>query len=117
MLRSGGHLAISAFVSTPAFYTLQKLLSDSGKPLSQSVYGRVDTFFTARDYKALASETNFAVICHDDITRNTLPSYPVVCQAFDHIGKASASRATSVVGLISRLGLLRYQILGFVAQG
>lgn len=117
VLRPGGHLAISDFVSTPVFYTLQKLLSNSGKPLSQSVYGRVDTFFTAKDYKALAQETNFAVTCHDDITHNTLPSYPVVCQAFDQIGKSAASRATSAVGLISRLGLLRYQILGFVAQG
>jgi hypothetical protein len=79
-------------------------------------YGRVDTYFTLADYQSLAQATGFHLTYQEDITRNTLPTYPVVSQLFERAGNPEVSRATATVGLISKLGLLRYQIFSFVVQ-
>lgn len=116
VLRPGGRLSISDFVSIPVFSALQKLLPNSEESVLTQAYGRADTYFTPSDYKTLARETGFQLTSKEDITHNTLPTYPVVCQVFEEVGKPDTSRATALVGLISRLGLLRYQILSFVVE-
>ncbi len=79
-------------------------------------YGRVDSYFTLPDYQALAQETDFYLTSQEDITHNTLPTYPIVRQVFDRVGNPEAVRATDAVRLISQLGLLRYQILSFAVK-
>ena len=116
VLRPGGHLGICDFVSVPAFRALQKLLPKSGESLLTGAYGRVDTYFTLAYYQSLAQATGFHLTYQEDITRNTLPTYPVVSQLFERAGNPEVSRATATVGLISKLGLLRYQIFSFVVQ-
>ena len=51
-------------------------------------YGQVENSFSLFDYRNLASETGFRLDSHEDITRNTLPTYPVVRHLFDETGNS-----------------------------
>jgi ubiquinone/menaquinone biosynthesis C-methylase UbiE len=116
VLRPGGRLGLCDFVSTPFFQALQNVTAQLGVKLANPVYGRVDSSFTLSDYKILACETGFSLRLQEDITRNTLPTYPVVCHVFEQMNYSKAVKATATAGLLSRLGLLRYQILSFAIQ-
>ena len=117
VLRPGGRLALSDFASIPPFKTLQQLANRLSSTLVSGTYGRADTAFTVADYRALAKKTGFTAITIEDITRHTLPTYPVVKQLFDTAGETRAVRETAVVETLSQLGLLRYLIVSFVVPG
>ena len=76
-------------------------------------YGRVDSDFTLLDYQTLAKETGFHLTYQEDITRNTLPTYPIVRQVFDRAGNPEAVRTNAVAELFSQVGLLRYLVVRF----
>ncbi len=116
VLRPGGRLGICDFVPVTVFRSLQKVLAQFGALMVAGTYGRVDSYFTLSDYQTLAQETNFYLTSQEDITRNTLPTYPIVRQVFDRVGNSEAVRATAAVELLSKLGLLRYQILNFAVK-
>ncbi|MBW4522656.1 MAG: methyltransferase domain-containing protein [Scytolyngbya sp. HA4215-MV1] len=118
VLRPDGRLGICDFVSVPIFRMLQQAFAqfESFTALVDGTYGRVDSCFTLSDYKTLAQKTGFSLTFQEDITRNTLPTYPIVRQVFDRVGNSQAVQATAAVERISQLGLLRYQILSFAIQ-
>jgi len=116
VLRPGERLGICDFVPVTVFRSLQKVLAQFGALMVAGTYGRVDSYFTLPDYQTLAQETDFYLTDQEDITRNTLPTYPVVRQVFDRVGNSEAVRATAAVELLSKLGLLRYQILNFAVK-
>ncbi|MBT9316464.1 class I SAM-dependent methyltransferase [Leptothoe spongobia] len=113
VLRPGGRLGICDFVSTPFFKALQQFLAMVTNPMISGTFGRADSCFTVSDYRALAQKTGFRVTSQEDITRKTLPTYPVVCHVFDQAGSPKAVRDVVAVEKISQLGLLRYFILSF----
>ena len=116
VLRPGGRLAISDFISVAVFRSLRQLLTKFGMNAVAGTYGRVDSDFTLADYRTLAQETGFQPIYQEDITRNTLPTYPVVRRVFEHTDNPEAVQATAFAEWVTRLGLLRYQILGFALE-
>ncbi len=116
VLRPGGQLGLCDFVSVPILKVLQKLFPNASEVLLSGAYGRVDSAVSLADYQSLAQKTGFRLISQTDITRNTLPTYPVVRQIFTQIGDPRAARTTAAVGWISQLGLLRYQVFSFSVQ-
>lgn len=113
VLRPGGRFAICDFVSVPLFKPVRAVIANIATSVVEDTYGRVDSHFTLGDYQKLASESGFTLTQTEDITANTLPTYPVVRRLFEQIGKSDSASATASVELISRLGLLRYLILNF----
>lgn len=116
VLRPGGHLGICDFVSTPIFKALQQFLAIFTNPMISGTFGRADSCVTLSDYRALAQKTGFQLASHEDITRQTLPTYPVVCRVFNHAGFSKAAQDVAAVEKISRVGLLHYLILSFKAD-
>lgn len=116
VLRPGGRLGISDFVPQPIFKPVRTILSKLGNSAVGGTYGRVDTQFTLDDYQTLARESGFTLALHEDITYNTLPTYPVVRSLFNGMGQSHAANVTAAIGLISRVGLLRYLVLSFEAS-
>ena len=116
VLKPGGRFGISDFVATPVFKLFQQLLNKITDPLMSGTYGRVDSNFTLSDYRNLAQKTGLRLTTSEDITHETLPTYPVVKQIFEQADAAKAARDTDAVGKISQLGLLRYMILSFELQ-
>jgi ubiquinone/menaquinone biosynthesis C-methylase UbiE len=110
-------LTASNFLSVSVLQPIQKLLYQLGASVITGTYGQVDTYFNLASYRTLAQETGFHLTSQEDITRNTLPTYPAVSKVFERTGNHKAARATAALGKISQLGLLRYQILSFAVNG
>jgi ubiquinone/menaquinone biosynthesis C-methylase UbiE len=113
ILRPGGRLAICDFVPLRGIFSLMSILSNLIKVSVARTYGSVDSHFTLADYRNLAKKTGFRRILEEDITVNTLPTYPVVCRLFSERGAAEAAQVTAGMEWLTRLGLVRYRILAF----
>ena len=115
VLRPGGRLALSDFVLIPGVLPWLRLIGFWVEGEVARTYGRVNTRFSVSDYRQLAQQTGFALVKEEDITRQTLPTYPAVRQLFRQAGDPEADRVTAGIEWLSRLGLLRYAILAFTA--
>lgn len=119
VLRPGGRLALSDFVPTPALQALLNLLGrglSGGAAAMAATYGPIDCSCGRRQYAELARRHGFEPVSDHDITRGTLPTYPVVEDLFAGIGAREAVAATSAIAWLSRSGLLRYRVMGFRLQ-
>lgn len=117
VLKPGGQLAISDFSQSEPFIPLFNFLRNSLGKLSkfdvEFTYGEVDSNISLNDYRKLAKKTQILSDIEDDITVNTLPTYPVVRRLL-HEGKLREGESfTLVTEWLSRLGMLRYLILSF----
>jgi ubiquinone/menaquinone biosynthesis C-methylase UbiE len=63
-------------------------------------------------YRRLARTSGLRLHAAEDVTRNTLPSYPVLEKYFETVSR-DAVRQGRVLARASRRGLLRYMILAF----
>jgi ubiquinone/menaquinone biosynthesis C-methylase UbiE len=113
VLKPGGQLAISDFVQAEPFMPVLKFI---GKFISYDVgstYGKVDNNITLNEYRKLAKSTQLLSKIEDDITVNTLPTYPLVRRML-HQGKLKQyENVTLGAEWLSRLGIVRYVILSF----
>ena len=113
VLAPGGRLAICDFVPLPAVVPFLKLAGKFTKGSLARTYGRVDSKFSLPKYRSLATTTQFAIGHSEDITLNTLPTYPIVRRLMRQTGEMATERLTAAAELINRLGLSRYLILSF----
>jgi hypothetical protein len=70
---------------------------------------------TAWGYRLLARLTGFRLLLDEDITTNTLPTYPALLRLFRNLGLRDAERATELVAYSARKGWVRYRVLVFEA--
>ncbi|MBD2248374.1 class I SAM-dependent methyltransferase [Nostoc sp. FACHB-888] len=114
VLRPGGRLTICDFIPIEAFYRTWKLIEKAIKTLIVRTYGsRSVNFCPIFEYKNLAEATGFELVKTENITRNTLPTYPVVNSLMRREGDEETYRATRGLERLSRRGLLQYMILSF----
>jgi ubiquinone/menaquinone biosynthesis C-methylase UbiE len=116
VLKPGGKLAICDFVPLKFIRPLMKIAANVLGPSVSSTYGQVDSSFTLDTYRQLAQTTNFTSILEEDITVNTLPTYPVLKRLQREIGYEQSANSTAIAEWISRLGILRYLILSYRKQ-
>jgi cyclopropane fatty-acyl-phospholipid synthase-like methyltransferase len=118
VLRPGGSLVISDFVSQPAFVPISFLARM--RPLHKlNVFGPCDVSCTPADYRRLAAQTGLKITVLRDITPHTLPTYAFLKHLI--AGPTQQNRALSnlnrvLIGLLDfygRSGLLRYSLLRF----
>ena len=113
VLKPEGKLAICDFVPLQFVYPFMKI---GGKLLSPSIgntYGSVDSSFTLNAYRKLAQSTGFTPILEEDITPNTLPTYPLLKRLQSESGNQQSANSTAVAEWLSRLGIVRYVILSY----
>ncbi len=110
VLKPGGRLALSDFV--PA--SLANSRTWIGRSIQRQIgksYGDVGADWAGGNYEAMAAAAGLRLVVERDITAKTLPTYPVV------VDLLRASRAmvgpTRLLQWVSRLGLVRYRIVGF----
>ncbi len=113
VLKPGGKLALSDFISTPLLRPAARLIK--AWPASIGFYGECDVQFTFQQYRDLASETGFSICLERDITRNTLPTYDFIhdLQRQIQFRSLSAIVQTLFIECASRAGVIKYGILGF----
>lgn len=117
ILAPGGTLVISDFV--PIRYVgvvldfLERTTSLVGK-----MYGELHLNVSISRYRALANVCGLELSSADDVTSHTLPTYKFLK---DNLARAENRkafiRATRLIELASRIGLVRYRILTFKKQG
>jgi SAM-dependent methyltransferase len=112
VLRPGGRLTLCDFVPSPTLLLLQRVRGGIDREM-RATYGPVDCGCGLAEYRRLGERQGLRLACDADITRSTLPTYPVVAGLFAAAGWPEAEAATRRIGLVSRLGLLRYRILSF----
>lgn len=115
VLRPGGKLAICDFVPISIFQPIRLLLTRLANSSVSSTFGRVNSEYTLADYTQLAKDTGFTLTLKEDITTNTLPTYPVVRRLYSKIGKTNSAKVVTQTEQLSRFGLVRYLILSFTA--
>ncbi len=117
VLKPGGRLALSDFISTPLLRPAAWLIK--AWPASGGFYGECDVQFTFQNYRELAAETGFSVSLERDITRNTLPTYDFIHGLSRQIPFRSLSAVvqTLFIEYASRAGFIKYGVLGFEKPG
>lgn len=116
VLRPGGRLTLCDFVPSRPLRLLQRLdPSRDGRAGGslRATYGAIDCRCSLGGYRRLGRRHGMALRLNRDITRATLPTYPVVEGLFAAAGWPEAVAATALIGRLSRWGLLRYRILSF----
>ncbi|MGB3240160.1 MAG: methyltransferase domain-containing protein [Geitlerinemataceae cyanobacterium] len=115
VLKPGGKMALSDFVPRQATLLIMNGLPQFLQTEIAKTYGSVNCRFPLADYRNLARATGLTTTVEDDITPNTLPTYPVVRRVFRSMGNAQSDRATASIEWVSRLGWIRYWIFGYSA--
>jgi len=112
VLRPGGRLVLSDFVPMAPLAWLLRLQGQGGA-VHNATYGRVNCSWDRRRYARQASRLGLTLTSDADITRATLPTYPVVRQLFAGLGAEQAVRDTARIEQLSRRGWLRYRVFSF----
>lgn len=117
VLRRGGRLALSDFVPWgPAVPCLAPFYLRHRSQLLRfygSNNGDWPCFLSL--YRGLALLSGFRMSFEEDITRYTLPTYPVLLRLVGELGLGEAYRAIELVQTMSERGWLRYRNLVFEA--
>jgi hypothetical protein len=88
-------------------------------PLVNQTYGNVKTdkptitFIPLSQYQKLANKVGFQLVDYQDITSNTLPTYPLVNKVMNPNKEIKIDMSTQGLEFVSRNNLIRYVILRF----
>ncbi|WP_017717588.1 class I SAM-dependent methyltransferase [Kamptonema formosum] len=113
VLRKGGRLALCDFVPVRAFLPLMKFGSQFATASVIRTYGDVIGYCTLADYRNLGKGAGFLPLWEEDITGNTLPTYPLIRRLYREAGEIEMDKVTAGQEWLSRFGLSRYMILSF----
>ena len=114
VLQLEGILALCDFVPLSITHIWNRLTHNFFQSSVNRTYGHFDSSFTLDKYRNLAKTTGFITLQEQDITINTLPTYPVVRGLLGDT--TEIARITAAKEWVSRLGLSRYMILSFKAH-
>jgi ubiquinone/menaquinone biosynthesis C-methylase UbiE len=114
VLKPGGKLAICDFVPIRGLSPFLKIGGTLIAPFIGNTYGKVDSTYTLGDYRKLAQKVGFKSMIEEDITVNTLPTYPVVSRIQKETGNPKSASSTDVAELVSKIGIIRYLILSYI---
>lgn len=118
VLRPGGKLALSDFVPLAAAQPIFRFFDTFASGSVQRTYGDINFRYSLDDYQKLAKTVGLVMAPAEDITLNTLPTYPVVRRLVNYMSTSGAEMNSVTGGMewISRLQLVRYLILSFATD-
>ena len=116
-LKPGGRLTLSDFVPRPLSPDELRQLEIVSRAAAQHTFGRVGLDFPVARYRELAQQHRLALRTTDNITRQTMPTYPFlradVRARRDVVGARHHLKAISRLESACQRGLLEYAILSF----
>ncbi|MCT7957906.1 class I SAM-dependent methyltransferase [Laspinema palackyanum] len=115
VLKPGGYLAICDFVPLKFSLPITNFLGQFLTSSIDKTYGTVQSDFSLSTYRNLAKKTGFVTRIEEDITRNTLPTYPLVRKLLRENGSVETEKITAGAEFLGKIGITRYLILSFEA--
>lgn len=117
VLRPGGVLSLCDFLPSKVAVPILRAQNLIFGGYVRNVVGPTDVSIPLDRYLALAREAGLTPAIEEDITRNTLPTYPILQKIALEMGVhgLTAKWGVGAMSLVSRLALLRYLILSFKA--
>lgn len=117
VLIPGGYLALSDIL--PATFTLPLTALSLTRPVARGFYGLCNFQCTLAYYRRIAKTAGFEIRLEENITTNTLPTYPFLRKIRKDLGirTISGAGATLAAELGSRMRILRYMVLSFKKEG
>ncbi|MEB3232398.1 MAG: methyltransferase domain-containing protein [Leptolyngbyaceae bacterium] len=119
VLTPGGRLVLCDFLIPNGLGAIWKAFEGVTNFLVTRSYGKLTAennppinFWTFAQYAQLAETKGLSSLKIEDITPNTLPTYPVVNRLMKAVDPSSTG-ATSGLAFLSRLGAIRYVILSY----
>ena len=117
VLHPGGRLVICDFLPIEAIGNVWNWYEKLLKPLVGQTYGKYSiNFCTLSEYKKIADSTLFKIKLVEDITKNTLPTYPVVNPIMCREGNTETYWSTKGLQFISQINILKYMILSLKSK-
>jgi ubiquinone/menaquinone biosynthesis C-methylase UbiE len=111
VLRDKGTLALSDFVvDAEKIDAMAEWTEANG---TNSFYGVKSAALCTGTYARVARSTGFTVLRDEDITPNTMPTYPGLKGMFTEVNMAEGVSATAYLEELSRRGFFQYRILSF----
>lgn len=122
ILKPGGRLVVVDFVPTGVLKPWIVFTDLLFGKVNEKFYGPMNLQCTRSDYRKMASRCGFQVEREDDVTGNTLPSYPFTRRLMSGFKRSRIETMTNNsinrnMEWLSRLGLLGYLILTFLKEG
>jgi len=118
VLEPGGHLALSDFLLNSATFLLFTAWMNSGNaPESQFFGGSNLPPITPRAYSRLARKTGFCGLVDEDVTENTMPTYPALRRLYQAAAWRDGEQAVDYLEELARRRFLEYHILAFSSSG
>lgn len=113
VLKPGGILSLSDFV--PVGWLRPFSASRLARRLMAAQFGACQMSHTLGDYRSLARETGFVTLWEEDITRNTVPTYPFIRKLFRDLPGQGGGRQLGnfAAEWMTRFHWMRYMILAF----
>ena len=117
VLKPSGRLALSDFVPPEDKVDLLKSFNTSTDEATRRTYGDINVLCSLESYERLAQQVELSLEAEEDISPNTLPTYPFLRKHLqtweDPADAAFFDKATAQLETACRWGLLRYTILSF----
>jgi SAM-dependent methyltransferase len=116
VLRGAGTLAVSDFVVDAEKVDDMAEWTEANASLASNFYGVTSAALCTGTYARIARGTGFAVLADDDITANTMPTYPRLKAILGEAGMGEGVKATRFLEELSRMGFFQYRVMSFEAK-
>jgi SAM-dependent methyltransferase len=115
VLRDAGTLAVSDFVVDGARLDQLEAWAKTSGSTQGTFFGTNSTAISSETYVRLGRSKGFTLLRDEDITAETMPTYPFWKRLYGEAGLPGGVQVTSYFEETSRIGFFMYRILSFEA--
>jgi SAM-dependent methyltransferase len=113
VLRPGGTLALTDFVLAPGAAEPYSRWAGSSDVAESGFYGANRMPASAESYGRIAVRSGLRIVVDDDITANTLPTYPAMRRVYEEAALPDGVLATDYLEALASKGWVQYHLMSF----
>jgi ubiquinone/menaquinone biosynthesis C-methylase UbiE len=113
VLRPGSRLALTDFVMAPGALAEYAAWTKADGIPENDFYGGNQIPVTSKGYERLARASGMRVLADEDMTPNTMPTYPAMRRLYSEADLPDGVGATDLLAEMARRGWFQYRILSF----
>jgi SAM-dependent methyltransferase len=117
VLRPGGMLALTDFVLAPGAAEPYGRWAGSSEVAESGFYGSNRMPASAESYGRIAVRSGLRTVVDDDITANTLPTYPAMRRVYEEAAVPDGVLATDYLEALASKGWVQYHVMSFEKAG